>query len=282
MNRDAFSRLCYLLEYSGGLTDKRFVTVPEQVAIFLFVLAHHKKNRVVKFDFIRSNHTVNIYFNNVLAALLKLHSVLLVAPKPIDDNCIDSKWKLFNGCLGILDGTYIKVRVPTSKKGRYRTRKGDIVVNVMGVRDKSMKFIYVLTGWEGSAADSRIFRDALNRPNGLRVPIGTTIYVTMGTPMGWVFDPISRVFGLCEMEYEGMSSQRRRGAPKEKGCTRTTWTQREEEVLINGLKHIINTGWKYDNGFRPGFLAQLENYMLKHFPFCDLKVDPHIQFKLHV
>ncbi|KAL0448546.1 UNVERIFIED_CONTAM: hypothetical protein Slati_1411000 [Sesamum latifolium] len=52
-----------------------------------------------------------------------------------------------------------------------------------------------------------------------------------------------------------MSSQRRRGAPKEKGYTRRTWTQREEE---------------------------LENYMLKHFPFCDLKADPHIQSKLHV
>ncbi|KAL0430569.1 UNVERIFIED_CONTAM: hypothetical protein Sradi_0682900 [Sesamum radiatum] len=84
------------------------------------------------------------------------------------------------------------------------------------------------------------------------------------------------------MEYEGMSSQQIRGAPKEKGYTRRTWTQREEEVLINGLKHIINTGWKCENGFRPGFLAQLENYMLKHFPFCDLKADPHIQSKIHV
>ncbi|KAL0413824.1 UNVERIFIED_CONTAM: hypothetical protein Sradi_1584100 [Sesamum radiatum] len=172
MNRDAFSRLCYLLEYSGGLTDKRFVTVPEQVAIFSSVLAHHKKNRVVKFDFIRSGRTISIYFNNVLAALLKLHSVLLVTPKPIDDNCTDSRWKWFKECLGALDGTHIKVRVPTSEKGRYRTRKGDIVVNVLGVCDKSMKFIYVLTGWEGSAADSRVLRDAVNRPNGLRVPIG--------------------------------------------------------------------------------------------------------------
>ncbi|KAK4390209.1 hypothetical protein Sango_2084200 [Sesamum angolense] len=90
MNRDAFSGLCYLLEYSGGLTNKRFVTVPEQVAIFLSVLAHHKKNRVVKFNFIRSGRTVSLYFNNVLAALLKLHSVLLVAPKPIDDNGADT------------------------------------------------------------------------------------------------------------------------------------------------------------------------------------------------
>ncbi|KAL8541981.1 hypothetical protein ACS0TY_003005 [Phlomoides rotata] len=33
-----------------------------------------------------------------------------------------------------------------------------------------MQFVYVLTGWEGSAADSRVLRDAINRANGLKVP----------------------------------------------------------------------------------------------------------------
>ncbi|KAK6118106.1 hypothetical protein DH2020_048155 [Rehmannia glutinosa] len=35
-----------------------------------------------------------------------------------------------------------------------------------------MNFIYVLSGWEGSAADCRILRDAVTRPNGLKVPQG--------------------------------------------------------------------------------------------------------------
>ncbi|KAL8483602.1 hypothetical protein ACS0TY_026330 [Phlomoides rotata] len=35
-----------------------------------------------------------------------------------------------------------------------------------------MNFIFVLSGWEGSAADSRILRDVVTRPNGLRVPNG--------------------------------------------------------------------------------------------------------------
>ncbi|KAH6763061.1 hypothetical protein C2S52_020494 [Perilla frutescens var. hirtella] len=35
-----------------------------------------------------------------------------------------------------------------------------------------MQFVYVLPGWEGSAADSRILCDALNRANGLKVPKG--------------------------------------------------------------------------------------------------------------
>ncbi|KAL0320487.1 UNVERIFIED_CONTAM: hypothetical protein Sradi_5310200 [Sesamum radiatum] len=74
------------------------------------------------------------------------------------------------GCLGALDGTYIDVRVPEEDKGRYRTRKGHISVNVLGVCNMNMQFIYVLTGWEGSAADSRVLRDAVTRPHGLRVP----------------------------------------------------------------------------------------------------------------
>ncbi|KAM0951735.1 hypothetical protein DsansV1_C03g0028891 [Dioscorea sansibarensis] len=35
-----------------------------------------------------------------------------------------------------------------------------------------MQFIYVLSGWESSAHDGRVLRDALTKPNGLLVPNG--------------------------------------------------------------------------------------------------------------
>ena len=38
-----------------------------------------------------------------------------------------------------------------------------------------MKFIYVLAGWEGSASDARVLRDAVNRRNGLRIPTGKVL-----------------------------------------------------------------------------------------------------------
>ncbi|CAA0835695.1 Unknown protein, partial [Striga hermonthica] len=50
---------------------------------------------------------------------------------------------------------------------RYRTRKGNISVNVLGVCDKNMNFVYILYGWEGSTADSRVLRDAVTRTHGL-------------------------------------------------------------------------------------------------------------------
>ncbi|KAH6833461.1 nuclease HARBI1-like protein, partial [Perilla frutescens var. hirtella] len=42
------------------------------------------------------------------------------------------------------------------------------------------EFIYVLSGWEGSAHDSRLLNDALSRRNGLHVPQGKYFLVDCG------------------------------------------------------------------------------------------------------
>uniref|UniRef100_A0A5B7B0E0 DDE Tnp4 domain-containing protein n=1 Tax=Davidia involucrata TaxID=16924 RepID=A0A5B7B0E0_DAVIN len=47
-----------------------------------------------------------------------------------------------------------------------------------------MQFIYVLPGWEGSAADGRVLRDAVSRRNGLRVPHGYYYLVDAGYTNG--------------------------------------------------------------------------------------------------
>lgn len=61
-------------------------------------------------------------------------------------------------------------------KARYRNRKGDVSCNVLAVCDTNLNFVFVLGGWEGSAADSRILRDAISRPDGLKVSHGM-VYV---------------------------------------------------------------------------------------------------------
>ncbi|KAL6538130.1 hypothetical protein OROGR_012118 [Orobanche gracilis] len=71
------------------------------------------------------------------------------------------------------NGTYIPIQVPAIDKPRYRSRKGDIATNVLGVCDRYEHFVYVLSGWEGSAADGRVLRDAISRENGLKVPTGS-------------------------------------------------------------------------------------------------------------
>ncbi|XP_016199328.1 protein ALP1-like [Arachis ipaensis] len=107
-------------------------------------------------------------------------SLLFAKPVPVPDDCIDPRWKWFKNCLGALDGTYIDVTIPEEDKSRYRTRKGKISTNVLGVCNRDMNFVYVLSGWEGSASNSRVLRDAISRRNNLKIPIGNYYLVDAG------------------------------------------------------------------------------------------------------
>ncbi|KAL8474223.1 hypothetical protein ACS0TY_030881 [Phlomoides rotata] len=182
MDRVTFVRLCNLLQNLAGLRNSKHVSIGEKVAMFFIVLAHHTKNMAVKFQFIRSGQTVSKHFHSVLCFVLKLHSLLLVQPQPVPDDSSDPRWQKFTGCLGALDGTHIDVQVPTIDKARYRNRKGQVSVNVLGVCDMNMRFVYVLTGWDGSAANSRVLRDAINRMGGLKVPRGCYYLCDNGYP----------------------------------------------------------------------------------------------------
>ncbi|MFQ6663788.1 hypothetical protein Gotur_031166 [Gossypium turneri] len=144
--------------------------VDEQVAMFLHIISHHLKNRVIKHHFSRSGETVSRSFHNVLNAVIRLQDVLFKKAEPIAANSTYPRWQWFKNCLGALDGTHIKTRVPTVDKPRYRTRKGDIATNMLGVYTPNMHFVYVLPSWEGYVADGRVLRDAISRRHGLKVP----------------------------------------------------------------------------------------------------------------
>ncbi|XP_072062175.1 protein ANTAGONIST OF LIKE HETEROCHROMATIN PROTEIN 1-like [Arachis hypogaea] len=156
MSLNEFSTLCELLQVQGGLDEDGHVGIGEKVATFLIILAHHTKNCNVQVLFYRSGETISRYFYKA---------------DPVPQDCVDPRWKWFKGCLGALDGTYLDVTVPKSDKSRYRTRKSRISTNVLGVYNRNMDFVYVLSGWEGSASDSRILRDAITRHNGLKIPV---------------------------------------------------------------------------------------------------------------
>ncbi|CAH9072188.1 unnamed protein product [Cuscuta epithymum] len=172
MDRRAFYKLCNMVESIGLLRPTRNTPIEEMLASFLYILAHHTKNRVAKREFVRSGETISRHFNSVLLAILRLHEVLLKKPEPVPQNCRAHPWKWFKNCLGALDRTYIKLNVAEQDKPKYRTRKGDLATNVLGVCSQDLNFIYILPGWEGSAADARVLRSAVSRSNGFVVPQG--------------------------------------------------------------------------------------------------------------
>lgn len=95
MDRNSFGRLCQLFKQLGTLKIRRFLGIEEQVAMFLAILAHHQKNKVVRFHFCRSGHTVSTYVHAVMRAVLNMHSLFLVKPDPVKEDCVDSRWKWF-------------------------------------------------------------------------------------------------------------------------------------------------------------------------------------------
>ncbi|KAL3529560.1 hypothetical protein ACH5RR_008882 [Cinchona calisaya] len=94
MDRRAFSILYEMVRDVGGLRDTRNMKLEETIAMFVYVLAHHKKNRIVAHKFL-SGETVSRHFNQWLLAVLRLYHMLLKTPVSIFDDCIDDNWKYF-------------------------------------------------------------------------------------------------------------------------------------------------------------------------------------------
>ncbi|KAG8371491.1 hypothetical protein BUALT_Bualt13G0093200 [Buddleja alternifolia] len=218
-------------------------------------------------------------FSRLCYLLEKLHTLFLVKPVPIEEDCANDRWKWFKGCLGALDGTYISLRVAQKDRGRYRNRKGDISTNILAVCDINMNYVYKLCGWEGSAADSRVLKDAITRANGFRIPDGVYMpYDPLEAEIPEVDDQISDDNDVAFIDQvEPMNRVRRGIAPgaASKNCRRC-WIADEEKALAEDMKDLVVRGYKADNGFKSGYQNLLEQAMMQAFPGTTLKAEPHI------
>ncbi|KAJ8748877.1 hypothetical protein K2173_013309 [Erythroxylum novogranatense] len=86
----------------------------------------------------------------------------------------------FNDCVGALDGTHIRVKVSNADAPRFRGRKDYPTQNVLAACTFDLRFTYILAGWEGSASDSRIIKNALTREDNLKIPSGKYYLVDAG------------------------------------------------------------------------------------------------------
>ncbi|XP_040368068.1 uncharacterized protein LOC121050830 [Rosa chinensis] len=166
-----FSKLCEVLYDKGGLRRTRHVSIEESVAIFLNILGHDVKYRSIHLNFYRSKETISRQFNGVLHAVMRTSKEYVRFHDCVLQGVDLRRWRWFENCLGALDGTHVSVIVRAVERPRYRNRKGYISSNVLGACNPNMRFIYVLLGWEGSASDSRVLRDALSRHGPLVIPM---------------------------------------------------------------------------------------------------------------
>ncbi|XP_026384805.1 protein ALP1-like [Papaver somniferum] len=188
MEKFVFLRLTHILRERKLLRDGRWVTIEEQLAIFLLTIGHNEDNRMLQERFQHSGETISRYFNEVLRAIMELSKELIKPPSfsetpaEILNNSKYFPW--FKDCIGAIDGTHIKVIVPLAQQTPYFDRKGNISQNVMAICSFDLKFTYIYAGWEGSANDSRILWEALSNRSLMfpHAPEGKYYVVDAGYP----------------------------------------------------------------------------------------------------
>ena len=66
------------------------MNVEEMVVMFLRIVAHDVKNRVIKWQFVRSGETISRQFNKVLYFIIRLYDNLLEKPEPVPKDSTDA------------------------------------------------------------------------------------------------------------------------------------------------------------------------------------------------
>jgi hypothetical protein len=73
----------------------------------------------------------------------------------------DHFWSHFKGAIGAIDGSHIRVSVPAEEDVNHTCRYGYTSQNVLAICDFYMSFTFLVSGWPGSAHDTRVLNHAL-------------------------------------------------------------------------------------------------------------------------
>ena len=92
-------------------------------------------------------------------------------------------WPFFKDVLAAIDGSHIHSAPPASERAFYRNCKGFSSQNCLFACSFDLKFVYSLTGWEGSASDAQVHDDA--RSKDLYIPDGKYYLADVGFPVSW-------------------------------------------------------------------------------------------------
>jgi DDE superfamily endonuclease len=181
MPLSTFQELCSFCTTNNILKSSKKISMEQKLLVFLKMLALDNANRDAAFDFGLSGSTISRYLatHAFLRLLLTLHSIFsevllaLVNLKSDFIRTFESETSVnpailkkpkffpyFQGCVGALDGTHILVTPPKTNPGSFRNRKGDLSQNALAVCDFSLRFTYILAGWEGSVNDQFVLNQA--------------------------------------------------------------------------------------------------------------------------
>jgi DDE superfamily endonuclease len=185
---DLLQNLC-----DGGCGPSKHVSLEEKLAIFLYTCVTGLSLRHVGERFQRSTETISkyvffsIYLNEItnISRYFREMLVFFSSPPFYSNNVhlptantppsliIEKNPKFFpffRDAIGAIDGTHINAHVTVEERQASRDRKGGVTQNCLAACDFEMRFVYIFSGWDGSAADSTMFHDA--RLTDLPIPHG--------------------------------------------------------------------------------------------------------------
>ena len=158
-----------------GLKGTRETGSLECLGIYVWTCAHNQAVRRSRDRFERSLDTVSRKMSHVTEVMCRWADTILI---PTDNNYAGVKAQLgtyapfFDGCIGALDGTHIKVKVNKETKIDHINRKGDTTMNVYAIVDMDGRLTYVGVGMAGSVHDMSVLKECWEEPNFLHPPTG--------------------------------------------------------------------------------------------------------------
>lgn len=174
VEREVFVELIQVLR-NFGHGSSRYVTLEEQLAIFLYMSVTGLTIRHTGERFQRSNETISKYFQRMLlifssAPFYTKYVNLPDANTPPSHRIRRNKkmWPFFEHALGALDGSHFACAPPSLERPSHRNRKGFVSQNCLFACSFDLKFVFGYTGWEGSATDSQVWESAVGQ--GLNIP----------------------------------------------------------------------------------------------------------------
>ena len=82
------------------------------------------------------------------------------SPTPQEISSNPKYYPFFKDVIGALDGTHVPCSPLAEECEAYCNRKGGVSQNCLVVCSFDLRFLYVLSGWEGSIVDMAMYRDA--------------------------------------------------------------------------------------------------------------------------
>lgn len=131
--------------------------------MILITILRSFTNRATANHWNHSFSTIHSVAYEVLQSFIRIEESFFINPSEVTPANIANNPKFmpfFEDCIGAFDVCHIPA-ITTDEL--FRNRKQFVSQNVLGVCNFDTTFSYVLAGWEGSAHDGDVLRDALTK-----------------------------------------------------------------------------------------------------------------------